>query len=233
MIRTRPAPMNCDAIAPFYNALEHLSFGNYLERCRTTFLPETTKSRSAIVCGGGDGRFLAHLLRVNSCVEVDFVELSLRMVRLAKQRVARMGPAFLTRVRFHVADIRDFVRPPGSYNLIVTHFFLDCFSDPELADVVARLSSWATPGARWIVSDFCEARGPIAQVWTRLIVRSLYAAFKFTTGLRVTRLPDYAGAVAGEGYLLRFERQTLKGLFRSSLWEQAASSLTCRGRARS
>jgi hypothetical protein len=55
--RTRPAPMNCDAIAPFYDALEHLSFGNYLERCRTAFLPETTKSRSALCVAGETGGF--------------------------------------------------------------------------------------------------------------------------------------------------------------------------------
>ena len=105
------------------------------------------------------------------------------------------------------------------YDLIVTNFFLDCFSDSQLADVVARLSSWSLPHVRWIVSDFREAHTPIARFWTRSIVRALYAAFRLTTGLRVVRLPNYAAAIARERYVLRREENSLGGLVHSSLWE--------------
>ncbi len=224
--------MNCDRISRFYNALEHLSFGNYLENCRTAFLAEMAKSRNAIVCGGGDGRFLARLLRANPHVEVDYVKLSPQMVRLAEQRVASIGHAFLERVKFHVVDILEFGQRPGGYDLIVTHFFLDCFSDLELAHVVLHLAGCAAPDARWVVADFCEADGPVGRIWTRAVIRSLYAAFKFTTGLRVTRLPDYMAALAREGFLLRAEKTALKGLLRSSLWGLSRTASATSGRNR-
>ena len=227
MKRTQPARMNCDGIAPYYQVIEHLSFGRYLERTRFAFLGEARTSRRAIVCGGGDGRFLARLLRVNLHVEVDFVDLSPKMVELAERRVAGMGETFRKRVRFRVRDVREFEPRTDGYDLIVTHFFLDCFSEPELAAIVACLGSWAVPGARWIVSDFREAAGPVGRLWTRAVIRGLYAAFRFTTGLLVTRLPNYAAALGREGYFQRCEEKALGGLLHSSLWRRGL-----RGRVR-
>lgn len=223
MKRTQPNRMNCDGIARYYQVIEHLSFGRYLERRRFALLGEARTSRRAIVCGGGDGRFLARLLRVNSHVEVDFVELSPKMIELAERRVAGMGRTFRERVRFRVGDVWEFEPRTDGYDLIVTHFFLDCFSEPELAGIVACLGSWGVPDARWIVSDFREAEGPVGRLWTRAVIRGLYAAFQCTTGLRVTRLPNYAAALVREGYLQRCEEKALGGLLKSSLWEARPS----------
>lgn len=211
--------MNCDRLAAYYEILEHSLFGRLLEHRRFAFLGEMRTSQKAIVCGGGDGRFLARLLQVNARVEVDFVDLSSAMVELAERRVTGMGRAFRKRVRFHVGDVRSFAAPADSYDLIVTHYFLDCFSNQELEDVVGRLASWGMPQARWVVSEFSEASGPIGRLWTRGVIRGLYAAFRFTTGLRVTRLPQYKAALASGGYFLRFEEDVLAGLLHSSLWE--------------
>jgi SAM-dependent methyltransferase len=217
--RTPPVRMNCDGIARYYEVLEHLSFGRSLERSRFAFLGEARTSRRAIVCGGGDGRFLARLLRVNSRVEVDFVELSPKMVELAEQRVAGMGRRFRERVRFRVGDIWEFEPRTDGYDLIVTNFFLDCFSEEELTAIVACLGSWGTRDARWIVSDFREPEGPVSRLWTWVVIRGLYVAFRVTTGLPVTRLPNYGAALAKEGYRLRCEERALAGLLHSSLWE--------------
>lgn len=211
--------MNCDRIARYYKALEHLSFGRSLEKSRFAFLREAGASRRAVLCGGGDGRFLARLLCENSRVEVDFVDLSPRMIALAARRVAGMGRVFQKRVRFHCADIRKFKPRPEGYDLIVTHFFLDCFAEEELAQVVARLASCGAPQGRWIVSDFREADGLIGRIWTGAIIHGLYAAFRLTTVLHVSRLPDYAAALVRGGYLLRCEKRALGGLLHSSLWE--------------
>jgi ubiquinone/menaquinone biosynthesis C-methylase UbiE len=215
--------MNCDRIAPYYEILEHILFGRLLEHRRFAFLGEIRTSRRAIVCGGGDGRFLARLLRVNARVDVDFVDLSSTMVELAERRVTGMGRTFRKRVRFHAGDVRSFAAPADSYDLIVTHYFFDCFSNQELEDVVCRLARWGMPQARWIVSDFSEANGPIGRLWTRGVISGLYSAFRFTTGLKVTRLPEYKAALARRGYFLRFEEDVLAGLLHSSIWEAETS----------
>jgi SAM-dependent methyltransferase len=210
--------MNCDAIAPYYEVLEHLSFGRRLEQTRFAFLEEARASRRAIVCGGGDGRFLARLLRANPTVQVDFVDLSPKMIELAEKRITGMGRAARRRVSFHASDIREFASRPEEYDLIVSHFFLDCFSDAELADVVGSLADWAAPEVTWIVSDFREMEGLISRIWTSGVTRTLYAAFRLTTGLQVMRLPKYLHAIAQAGFRLRLEENALGGLLHSSVW---------------
>jgi hypothetical protein len=212
------ASMNCDALAPYYNVLEHLSFGRFLERTRCAFLKEAIRSRRAILCGGGDGRFLSRLLQANSSVNVDFIDLSPMMVQLAERRVASLGQTFRDRVRFHACDVRNFVPQRASYDLIVTHFFLDCFSDADLPGIVATLANWAGSDANWIVSEFRETEGTIGRVWTHAVIRCLYACFRFTTGLRVTHLPNYVAALERGGYSLSCEEKILGGLLHSSLW---------------
>lgn len=217
---TQSARMDCDGIARYYEALEHLAFGHRLEQRRLAFLGEARTARSAIVCGGGDGRFLARLLRANPRVQVDFIELSPRMLELADRRIGSMGRAYRKRVNFHAIDVREFCPRSKRYDLIVTHFFLDCFSERELESVVAILASWGAPGVQWIVSDFQEAQGVLNSLWTRGLIAGLYAAFRLTTDLRVTRLPNYAAAIERAGYVQRWKEERLDGLLHSSLWNQ-------------
>lgn len=210
--------MNCDRIAPFYQSLEYVSFGRQLERRRVAYLQEAAESRSALLCGGGDGRFLARLLHFNPRVQVDFVDLSPKMVKVAENRISAMGQDVRRRVHFHCADVRSFRRSRDGYDLIVTHFFLDCFSEAEIDAVVSCLAASANPEARWLLSEFQEAAGPIGRLYTRAVIRSLYAAFHVATGLQVFRLPDYTRPLAAHGFSCQTEERALGGLLCSSLW---------------
>jgi ubiquinone/menaquinone biosynthesis C-methylase UbiE len=216
--------MSCDGIAPHYQQLEYLCFGKSLEQQRFAFLDQTRASRRALVCGGGDGRFLARLLHSNPVVEVDFVDLSQRMAAIAERRVMGMGARFSRRVRFHVGDIRTFEAVRQRYDLITTHFFLDCFSDREIDSIVSRLAAAARPGAQWIISDFRVAQEALGAIWTYAIVRGLYVAFRVTTGLRVSRLPEYKSSLLAHGFHCRMEQRGFAGLLYSSLWNSPMSS---------
>ena len=216
--------MNCDFIAPYYEFAERISFGRSLEHARFAFLQEAKSAQRALVCGGGDGRFLAQLLRVNPAVQIDYVDISAKMIALARRRVAKSGDANAVRVCFHHVDVRNFVPQACAYDLMVTNFFLDCFSDNELAGVIAHLSECAAPDANWLVSDFRRAGGPLGRLWTTVVTRSLYAAFRLTTGLRVSRLPAYLAAVRRAGYSLQGEKTLLGGLLHSSLWRRSVRS---------
>lgn len=215
----KPSQLNCDRLAPFYHPLETLTFGRALQNARCAFLPQVTSARRAILCGDGDGRFLARLLQINPIVTIDFVDLSSRMIELAQRRAARLGPSFLARVRFLRQDIAHFEPPPGGYDLLATHFFLDCFAQREILSAVSRIASWAAPGAHWLVTDFREAPTPLRRLYTRAAIRTLYAAFDFATGLSVTELPRYTEALAASGCIPKNERITLGGLLYSSLWQ--------------
>lgn len=211
--------MNCDGLARWYRLLERAGFGLALERRRTAFLGGVATARRVLVLGDGDGRFLAAFLRANRSAEVDSVDSSTAMLDLAR---ARVGEADRGRVRFYHADARDWRPPPTtpSYDLIVTHFFLDCFTDAELRPLAARLGTFAVPDARWLVSEFRQpTRGPAA--WhARAWVGGLYAFFRVATGLHVRRLPDHAAALAAAGFCLKSETLARWGLLTSQLWRR-------------
>jgi ubiquinone/menaquinone biosynthesis C-methylase UbiE len=215
--------MNCDLIAPWYAPVEHLCFGRALERRRTAFLERVEGARNALSCGEGDGRFMAALLQSNPAVQVTAVDASRTMVQVAARRVARMGASFQERAALYCAEIAAF-RPPDSYDLIATNFFFDCFSTPELGDIVRRIADWAAPRAQWIVSEFAQPAGPLAHLWTGAVIRSLYAAFWATTGLQTTHLPEYRPALAAAGFELQREEYACGGLLVSELWQRGSKT---------
>jgi hypothetical protein len=134
--------------------------------------------------------------------------------------VASLGITEVERVRFHICDLREFEPDCAGYDLIVTNFFLDCFDDEDVFAVVARLAAMAGPNAQWMVSEFCDGERRAARIFGRAIVRGLYFAFRMTTGLRVTKLPDYEAALSKAGFVVRREARALGALLRSSVWEK-------------
>src|SRR5450631_1026229 len=85
--------MNCDRIAPWYELLERLAFGRSLEKCRCRFLPDICGARRILALGDGDGRALVALLKASAGAQVDYIDLSVGMLKIAKKRVAQAGVA--------------------------------------------------------------------------------------------------------------------------------------------
>lgn len=210
---------NFDRVARPYRWLEYLSFGPMLERCRYDRLPALTDARRALVLGDGDGRFLARLLEANRDLEADVVDGSAAMLGLLSRRVAAAGAS--GRVAVHQADAR-FFESAGVYDLVVTHFFLDCFETEEIREMAGRIRPHLAPGAVWVVSEFAIPKG-LASLPARIVVSGLYLAFGVLTGLRVRRLPDYASALHSNGLALRERRQWLGGLLVSEIWQPEAT----------
>jgi len=206
-----------DWMAGPYRWLEYLSFGPFLWRCRVRWLPQLGNCRSALVLGDGDGRFTAALLQAHPRICVHAVDLSPRM--LAALRDA--AKASLGRVTTEAADLRVWSPDAGAtYDLIVTHFFLDCLSTGEVAELAARLTPRVVAEARWVVSDFAVPATPFGLLVARPLVWCLYLAFRWLTGLRQRSLPDHARALAGAGWTLGAEDRQLGGLLVSQLWQR-------------
>jgi spermidine synthase len=213
--------MNCDRVARLYQAAEYLTFGGALQAGRVMYLDQVADCRRALVCGDGDGRFLAALLRVNRTVRVDFVDLSAGMARLARKRVDALGAQASARTQFHAGDIRDFSGHDGeNYDLVTAHFFLDCFNEVEIASVARGLASVMQPGATLLLSDFRIPPSGLPRHAAKTLVRGLYGAFRLATGLRVTRLPDYESSLERARFRKERETLTLGGLLAASLWKR-------------
>ena len=207
--------VNFDRVARPYRWLEYLSFGPWLARCRSAQLAHLTNARHALLLGDGDGRFLARLMAANPNVTADVVDSSRSMLMLLELRLRRSGDD--QRICLHHADALTW-SPTGAYDLIVSHFFLDCFFPHQLEQLFDSVLPHALPGARWVISEFAVPRNPFPAYFARGIIRWLYRAFGWTTGLRVRALPDYAAPLLRRGLILSEDQRYLAGLLCSQVW---------------
>lgn len=212
--------MNFDRIAPHYRWLELLCAGPLLQHCRTAFLGELPSPRHALIVGEGNGRFLVDFLRAHPEAQVTCVEASAAMLRLARARLAASGLDSRS-VEFLHADILTWVPPPCRFDLLVTHFFLDCFRSDQLAAIIARLAAAAASEARWLVADFREPAAGLAKWRARAVIQSLYFFFRRAARLSATHLTPPDALLARHGFVLRERRTWDWGLLHSDLWAAA------------
>lgn len=205
-----------DHLARPYRWLEYLTFGPLLARCRFHRVPELGHARHALVLGDGDGRFLARLLAANPGLRADVVDQSPAMLRLLQARAEALGAAH--RIRIYEADALAF-RPAETavYDLVITHFFLDCFNTEQVCGLARNIRPHLAPGAVWIISEFSIPQG-LAAVPARILVRSLYFAFRMLTGLRTRALPRHDVALTQIGLRLQGRHCFLFGLLASERW---------------
>jgi hypothetical protein len=201
-------------LARAYRWMEAMTFGPLLMRTRCSMLGELSGCRRALVLGDGDGRFTARLLASNPDVEIDTVDASSAMLA----ELLNNAGLHVTRVHTHVADAREWQPSRTDYDLVATHFFLDCLSNEEVHALAARMRGAATLGALWVVSEFAIPGGVFGAVVARPLVALLYRAFGALTGLRVQRLPNHHKALKGAGFVLDSEKPQLRGLLVSELW---------------
>jgi ubiquinone/menaquinone biosynthesis C-methylase UbiE len=211
-------PANFDSIARPYRWLEYLSFGPYLERCRLHFLSQLTTHRRALILGDGDGRFTARLLAANPQITVDAVDSSGAMLSLLSERVSRLGLNARKRLNVVHTDALAFTPEGPPYDLIVTHFFLDCLLDAQVANLLMQIRPNLVPGAIWLVSEFAVPQHQPAAALSRLVITALYQAFRIFTGLKTQRLPNYASIFRQNGFSSVDRRTFLGGLLVAEIW---------------
>jgi ubiquinone/menaquinone biosynthesis C-methylase UbiE len=214
-------PARFGRLARVYRWMEYFSFGLYLQRCRMLRIAEMAACRRALVYGDGDGRFLAELVRSAREMRIAAVDASSEMLRQATKRLPSEARARLVQEDALGCEVSAF--PEAPFDLVVSHFFLDCFNEEELFTLVARVNVAAGEGAVWVVSDFAIPQQPVARQLARLVVGGLYLAFGLLTGLRTRRLPDHRRVMRESGWRLEDRRTLLLGLLASERWRRLLS----------
>ena len=98
-------------LAPRYDALVKLFFGNDLLRATTHYFDRLPPNARLLVVGGGTGNFFAALGRARPDCKVLYVDLSERMIALAQQRLASLPPDIRPQATFFCSSWDEIV--PG------------------------------------------------------------------------------------------------------------------------
>lgn len=218
----RSSTRSFDGIARIYRALEYASFGRALERTRAMYLPQLGSARHALVLGDGDGRFLAALLDWNRELRAVAVDASSSMLELLTMRCRASAERLTTRHGDLCADVAGVLVVPerdDPFDLVVTHFFLDCLTERELEELVRSVRPRLSPSARWVISEFRAPPHGVFRVVGQSLIRLLYFGFRLLTALRVRRVPDYAAALTRAGFAQSARHVRLRGLLVSEMWQ--------------
>jgi len=208
-----------DTVAPWYRTLETIAFGNALQRARVACLGEIGSPRRGLLVGEGNGRFLAALLHQQPLIRIDCVDSSQRMLDLARRRISETNPNQIDRVAFLQRDIASW-SPNDRYDLIVTHFFFDCFEMKEVGNIVAKLAQAAAPKAVWLLADFRIPDGGLAHAHAQAWLSVMYAFFRGVAGIAVHELVDPSPFLRVEGFTVERQHLFRLGMLKSQLWRK-------------
>jgi ubiquinone/menaquinone biosynthesis C-methylase UbiE len=211
--------MSFDVLAPHYRWMEFVAAGEKMQRCRTSFLGRVTEAKTVLILGDGNGRFLLECRRKLPHAKITSVDASARMLALARRRLAKNG-ADGEPVDFICADALAWTPPENNFDLVVTHFFLDCFQLEQVEALITKLARASAPRANWLVADFQLAANGLTRQRSRVILWMLYRFFRLATRLSATELTPPDVFLQRNGFELR-ERQVHDwGLLHSDWWQR-------------
>jgi spermidine synthase len=211
--------MKIGRLAPLYRWIEYAAFGRALELRRFAFLPHIASARRVLILGEGDGRTLERLLTVAPIARFDVVEISPEMIALARKRTGNSG-----RIAFRCGDARTENWTTEHFDAIVTHFFLDCFSEADASRLIRQLANALTPGGMWLVGEFAIPNTRWRRLHAQLWVWTMYRFFRITTGLSAKSLPPIEALMTDAGMLRVKQEKQRNGLIISEIWRHATSS---------
>ncbi len=209
-------PRSFDNLAASYCFLEHLMFGGKLESARIMGLKaiNPAKPQRALILGEGDGRFSFEALKAFPLLSIDSIEKSPRMREQTQKRLDRFAEDDSKRHRFIANDARACTFPISEYDIVFTHFFLDCFHSSDANALLSKIARTLKSQGRLVYTDFSISRHSPAKFFQTILVSFLYLSFRLSTDIESKQLPSLAWP---ESLKLTSRSASLSGLITSEI----------------
>ncbi len=117
---------------------------------------------------------------------------------------------------YHAAAIGNVQLLPGSFDVIITPFLFDNFTQWECDSAFRLLHHSLAHKGRWLFTDFQQTR----RLWHKMLLRSMYLFFGLLAGIKARSLPDTAGLFSMADYEILDEQKFMKGFIVSSVFEK-------------
>lgn len=201
-----------DRIAPVYDSLVFLVFGRRLQRAQVVFLNQIPADAQILIVGGGTGWLLQQVLTHCQPNRVVYLEASARMLARASIRVINHNVA--GSVTYRVGD-ETCLKPGESFDVILTPFVLDLFTENHLQSVlIPALSSRLEPGGIWMATDFV----PGVTGWRSMLLWAMIRFFRLTTGIGISQLANWQELLAQAGLQRSRQQVQVSGMVSTEVW---------------
>ena len=216
--KAKGKPVGFDQVAIAYHLLERISFGSSLQRARTAHLKEIAGAEDILLVGEGNGLFLKSLLEANSRCRVTCLDASQSMLELSKDRIFERDRH---RVHFRQTDLTSESMSANKYEVVVTHFFLDCFNRKTLNGLLPKLEGILQPRGKWLLADFVEPKNAgAAAFFQRTALRFLYLFFQVACGIEARSVHNPRDILGKLGLKETMQCTYLNGWITSLVYEK-------------
>lgn len=200
-----------DFIAPFYDLLVKLVFGNHLFRAQMEHMNHLPETGRILFIGGGSGKALQRLIEERPQLQIDYIDASTRMIDRSKKK--------LIGLKHHVRFIHGTEQqiPAVGYDAILSFFFLDLFPLNRSKTVFQRLSKHLKPKGYWLVADFNIPRNFVQ----RILEKGMFVFLKVTTGITSNRIDDYPRMFESQVYTLKTTKSFYSSFVFSNVYQKA------------
>ena len=158
--------MQFNFVAKYYTFISRVVFGNSLEIAKVSLFNKIPDYGRVLIIGGGTGVSLGFLVKLKPHIKIDFVEVSSKMIALAKARVNN------GKTQFVCAPIEKF--EGTDYDVIITEFFLDLFTVTEIEKHICLIKQKLSTNGIWIDTDF----RPTNKIYDKILLKVMYCFFK-------------------------------------------------------
>ena len=209
--------MSFDFIAPLYDRLATLVFGNALTVAQHWCAERVPLHSRVLVLGGGTGALLPRVVAAQP-KQVLYLEASAAMLGLAQQRMDKQAGSELLHFRHGTeADLTS----GEVFDVIVLPFVLDLYPEITLSrQLLPRLLRALTETGVLVVCDFDQPSAP----WQRLQLWIMIRFFRVVAGIGISRLPNWPRVLQRAG--LDETQQTVlrHGQLRMGCWQRTTRS---------
>ncbi len=206
-------PNNYDAAAWFYDGLAQLVFGKALVKAQRFLVKHISAEKNILIVGGGTGWILEEIAAVQSAgLKIVYVEISAKMLHLSKQRNCGKNT-----VEFVHAAIEEY-KINQSFDVILTPFLFDNFSEQRIQTVFRQLNSSLNPGGLWMLSDF-RVEKSYAGYWQKVILQLMYWFFGWICSVEARRLVDLEAYFKAGKYSLQSQKKFYGGFIVSQVYQ--------------
>lgn len=202
---------NFDRIAPLYDLMSRIVFGQSIIKSQTYFLTSIKPQSRILIIGGGTGQILNYLDSLSMPLQVTYIEQSRIMLKKSQNR----QPFRKLEVKYILGN--ELSIPNVKYEVVLTAFFLDVFQERHLEKVVAILANKLELDGQWMVTDFVQT----SIRWQRMLLRLMYFFFKHTTGLQGNKLLDFSSYLSALGFAIIQEKEFYHKMIKSTIYQRS------------
>ena len=212
-----------DFLSPMYNKISQAFFGKSLINSQKYFIPNLKKAKSVLILGGGTGEILADLMKFQISEYYYYLDISQGMIDRSEKLISEKFIENINQVRFDCGSYQNIsVHPP--FDLVITPYFLDCFKEKEVENVINLLHSKLADGGEWLFVDFnVSNKSFISKISSYLIIKFLYLFFNVLCRINVYQLPNFSKYFSEQKLEVISEKYFLQEMLVGRIYKKTAN----------